>query len=234
MTKDTILQYFKDYAQNHISDNDINKNGKKILRKIQSASESDILLGECPKYFRAYMECNSTGVGTSSFEGSKTRRTVALDYVTDEYLFIDGHEGAGVKGLQIFLLNPGETVRYYLKESIKDVAKNYGLNLHLQQFGDLNILFQSHRLNRYNVKITEGPFSCQIQPIFLSLINKDKPILIGYVYTKSGNECIIVDFNDINSAKKTSVFSLWMLLGFVFPPIFIIALIVIIYRLAPE
>lgn len=233
MTKSAILQYLRQHAQKRLrSGDDISKKEKKIFSYIESASAEDIVLGEYPNYFCAYMECNSTGVGTSSFGNSTTQHTVALDYTTDQYLFIDGHEGAAVKGLEYLVLRPGETADYYKKSYIKDLAESYGYNLHLQRFRDLNILLNSHRLNRYAARITKGPTTLPICPIYLAVSNSSKPILVGYKYTENGNDYIIPDFDDIDTSKKRrSCFSPWMLLGLIFPPILIIAFFVVIYRL---
>ena len=236
MTKSSILQYLKQYVRKELqTGNYIDKKAEKIFTIIESAAEEDIILGDCPNYFCAYMECNSTGVGTSYFEGTTTQRTVALDYTTDQYLFIDGHEGAAVKGLEIFYLKEGETINYYRKDSIRDLADMYGSDLHIQNFRDLNFLIKSHRLNRYTVKVTKGPFSYPIHPIFLASINKEHPTLVGYVYTIDETDYIIVDFKDVEvERKKRSWFSPWMLLGFFFPPLFIVALFVIFYRISKQ
>lgn len=233
MTKLATLQYLKQHIQKRLqSSDDITREERKIFSSIESASAEDIIFGEYPSFFCAYMECNSTGVGTSHFGNTTTQNTVALDYTTDQYLFIDGHEGAAIKGLEYFVLKPGETANYYKKSSIKDLAEAYGFELHLQRFRDLNISLTSHRLNRCNVKITRDPTSLPIRPIFLATPKSNKPILVGYGYIENSEDYIIVDFNDVNTSKNSrSCFSPWMLLGFLFPPLLVIALIVIIYRL---
>ena len=149
------------------------------------------------KYFRAVIDCNSTGVGESSFEGTKTQRTVALDYTTQEHLYIDGHIGAGEKGLSIFVLKPGETTLYHSKDDIVKVAKRQGYELHLQNFRDLNFRLTDHRLNRYNVRVTKGPVSYPIRPILARYNDKGDMCTIGYLYEQDGVEYIIVKQNDI-------------------------------------
>lgn len=232
MTKTLILQYFQNYAQTHQNDEGVSKNLGALYSEILKATEKDILLGECPSYFCAYMKCNSTGVATSMYKGTETQRTVALDYITDEYVFIDGHEGAGRNGIGVFVLKPGdEPVICYSKDSMEKLAEKYGFELHIQQFKDLNFLYKSHRLNRYNAVVTKGPVKLPIRPVFLSILTAEQPICIGYVYEKDNKEYFIVDFQDVDKPKKkNTVFSWWMLLGFVFPPIFLVALPVIIFR----
>lgn len=232
ITKSIILQYFQNYAQNHQSDECVSKNLSTLYLDILKATEKDILLGECPSCFRAYMKCNSTGVATCVYGGTETRRTVALDYVTDEYVFIDGHEGAGAKGLGLFILKQDDApIECYTKNQMEKLAEKYGLKLHTQQFRDLNFYIKSHRLNRYNAVITEGPITFPIRPVFLSTITVEQPILLGYVYEMDDKEYFIVDFQDIDKPKKKkTVFSWWMLLGIIFPPVFLVALPVIIFR----
>lgn len=236
MEKVTVLRHLKQHIQESLkANNNVSNKIIKLYAELKNVSEEDIFFGDYPKYFYAYMTCNSTGVATSYFEGSKTQRTVALDYCTDQYLFADGHEGAAKKGLEIFHLKQGETVSFYKKSDAEKIAKDYGAKLHIQQFRDLNMSFSSHRLNRYNINIINSPFSYPICPIFVSLIGKEQPILVGYVYRKDEIEYIIIDFKDSSQApKKHSCCSPWMLLGFIFPPIFIVAIIVIIYRMVSD
>lgn len=232
MEKSVILQRLRQHLQEEQEKGKaISKRRAKLYACLKDAVEEDIGLGDCPRYFYAYMICNSTGVGTSSFKGSETQRTVALDYTTDTYLFIDGHEGAAVKGLQLFHLKSGETVRYYRKDEMEKQAERYGLNLHLQQLRDLNFTFSDHRLNRYTANITQAPFSYPIRPVFVSIMGEERPILIGYVYENKGGEHFLIDIEDPRDvAKKPAGCSPWMFLGFLFPPLLIIALIVIINR----
>ena len=96
--------------------NNADKKTQKKITALQRVREETLIIGDQPKYFCARMECNSTGDGESSYEGTKTKRTVALDYVTDEYLFIDGNEHAAKKGLELFHLKPGETINYFRKD----------------------------------------------------------------------------------------------------------------------
>lgn len=184
-----------------------------------------ISLGSTPSFFFARLVCNSTGVGTSSFGDTETQRTVALDYTTDELLFIDGHIGAGAKGLSLFYLKPGETVNYYdLKESHRP-ATAYGYKLHEQSFHDLNFQLKDHRLNRHEVKLTRGPFRLPIRPIFATLPEDGKKITIGYLYENDGQEHIIIEPDAPEMEKDKSGCAPWMFLGFIFPPILIVAAI---------
>ncbi len=203
-----------------------------ILSKIDSDA---ISFGEEPSYFFANMECNSTAVGESRFNGTETRRTVALDYITDEYLFIDGHVPTGEKGLSLFYLKPNQRINYYRKADIVKVAKEYGFQLHLQNFRDLNFTLYDHRLNRYKVNVTDGPIKYPIRPIFAKISEKDDVIAIGYVYEKNGKEHIIIEPEDPNVVLKgESGCAPWMLLGLVFPPIWIVALFVWLVKAKKE
>lgn len=236
MTKAYVLQQLKQLVKQKLQSGDIvDKKTEKVYSGIMTASEDDLLFGDCPSSFRAYAVCNSTGVGTSSYEGTKTQRTVALDYTTDEYLFVDGHEGAALKALEIFYLEPGETTNYYHKDKLKDVITNYGLQLHLQQFRDLNFTLSSHRLNRYTVKITEETITYPIRPLYLAVEGSKEPVLVGYAYVKDETRYVILDPKEVNLFhNKKSCFSPWMLLGFLFPPLLIIALGVGLYRIATQ
>ena len=205
---------------------------------LKGIKAEDIAIGEEPEYFYAYMECNSTGVGESSFGGTTTQRTVALDYKTDEFLFIDGHVSAGQKGLEIFLLKPGETINFYKKDDIVKVAKTHGFNLHMQYFRDLNFRLTDHRLNRYTVKVTHGPTTYPIRPILAKYNDKGNMCTIGYLYEKDGMEYIIIEPADIDSDKdaffKKTGCAPWMFLGFLFPPIFLVAIFVMLVKYYKE
>ncbi len=232
MNKYDVLSFLNERIQREL-DNDygISKQRRNYLNMLEAVTEDDISFGDCPNYFHAYLKCNSTGVGTSSFEGSKTQRTVSMDYNTDEYLFIDGHESTAVKGLEIFYLKPDEVVNYYSKKDMKKIANSYGIKLHHQQFSDLNITLNNHRVNRYTANITKGPFSYPIRPIFVSVFDVEQPILVGYVYEKEEEEYIIIELEESRlKGKNKSGCSPWMLLGIIFPPILIIAIIVMLYR----
>ncbi len=192
MNNQEILTHLQNYIRQEEEKNG-SKKPSKLLEALKSVSEEGITLGEAPKYFCAYMECNSTGVGVSSFEGTQTQRTVARDYITDEHLFIDGHVGAGAKGLSIFYCKEGQVVHYYQKSDMIKVAKETGFKLHLQHFSDLNIRMRDHRLNRYTAKITKGPFSYPIRPILAVISEKGDQMTIGYLYEKDGCEYIIIE-----------------------------------------
>ncbi len=236
MNKLEILKHLKLKISNKLEGEDkVSKSKKKLYNELLNASENDISFRDCPTYFFAYMQCNSTGVGTSSFEGSTTQRTVALDYSTDQYLFFDGHQGAAQQGLEIFFLKQGETIQFYNKKQMEELATNYGYRLHLQQFRDLNFFLKSHRLNRYTAKITQGPFSYPIRPVFVAVISNEKPVFIGYLFEKDGHEYIIIDLdNTWESNEKKSGCSPWMFLGFLFPPVLVVAIIVMLYRILKE
>lgn len=210
----------------------------KLQDYLKDITEEDIIIGEDVKYYNAYIECNSTGVGESSFEGTKTQRTVALDYVTKEYLFVDGHIGAGEKGLSIFVLKSGETTQYYSTNDIVKIAKRHGFELHSQKFRDLNFILTDHRLNRHKVHITKGPKSYPIRPILARYNDKGDICTIGYLYEKDGLEYIIIEPAEIVSDEKNFLKKIgcspWMLLGIGFPPLLIVAIIVMLVKYYKE
>ncbi len=211
--------------------------GAQYLSMLSSITEEDLSFGEPPTYFYAYMTCNSTGVGRSSFQGTETQRTVALDYDTDEYLFIDGHVGAGEKGLSLFYLKPGQVIHFYKSSDIPRVAKEFGFQLHLQSFRDLNFTMHDHRLNRHTVNVTREPFTCPIRPIFATTDQKRERFTIGYLYEMDGKEKLIIEPEDPKAANKSESAtgcSPWMLLSFLFPPLILVAGIVWIARVQKE
>lgn len=232
MSKLNVLNYLNECIEKELENEDISKQRRQFLYALKNVTVDDITFGDTPSYFCAYLTCNSTGVGTSSFGSSTTQRTVSMDYTTDELLFIDGHEGTAVKGLEIFYLNPGEVINYHKKSDMKKVANSYGVKLHSQQFHDLNISLNDHRVNRYKANITKSPFSYPIRPIFVAMFEVEQPILVGYIYELEGQEYIIIELKEEQMREKSSsIFSPWMLLGLIFPPILIAAIIVIIYRI---
>lgn len=238
MEKKEILMHLRSFIESKKGTaTETDKKAIRTLTALEEVTEEDITVGDEPKYFNAYIECNSTGVGESSFGGTQTRRTVALDYTTDTHLFVDGHMGAAQKGLSLFVLKPGQTTAYYSKEDIVKVAKTHGYNLHAQKFRDLNFIITDHRLNRYDIKVTKGPTSYPIRPIIATVNDKGDTCTIGYLYEKDGAEYIIIEPDDISAAKASSNSfgcAPWMFLGFVFPPIFFVALIVMFAKFQKE
>lgn len=229
MEKSEIIRHLKDY----LSKQTLQTASKKDLsfwESLRSVDEETILFGDPPTYFFAQVECNSTGVGESSFEGTKTRRTIARDYTTDEHLFVDGHVGAGEKGLSLFFLKEGQTINYYPKSDIVKVAKEYGFQLHLQYFKDLNFRLTDHRLNRHTINITRKPFSYPIRPIFAVVSEKGDKATIGYVYEMDGVEYIIIEPQNPSAIQKENPLGLkpWMLLSFLFPPLLIVVAFVML------
>ncbi len=228
MEKTQIISQLREFIKaNRKKESD--KKRKRLLALLENVTSNAISVGNAPNLFWAYMECNSTGVGTSTFKGTETQRTVARDYVTDEYLFIDGHTGAGVKALQLFFLKPNQTIHYYNKNDVTSIAKQYGFRLHLQYFNDLNFNLSDHRLNRHTVHVTRGPITYPVRPIIATVSKKGDKMTIGYVYEKDGVEHVMIEPDDsLNGGDKAkeSGCAPWMFLGFLFPPIFLVAIFV--------
>ena len=223
------------HLQKHLETNaQTNTKTKNLTSRLKDITEEDIILGDDVKYYNAYIECNSTGVGESSFGGTKTKRTVSLDYTTREHLFVDGHIGAGEKGLSLFVLNPRESSQYYSTNDIVKIAKRRGFELHSQKFRDLNFRLTDHRLNRYNIHITNGPITYPIKPILARYNDKGDICTIGYLYEKDGLEHIIIEPSEMVSDEKNFFkkigFAPWMLFGIVFPPLLIVAIFVILVK----
>ena len=234
MEKSVALSFLKEYIKDKEKE-EKNKKTERLLSALKNVTEEGISFGEQPKYFFAFLTCNSTGVGKSSFQGTENQRTVARDYQTEVSLFIDGHEGAGKKGLELFHLKPGQTINYYHKKDIERFAKETGFQLHLQYFRDLNYTLYDHRLNRHKVNVIKGPFSYPIRPIYAVISKDGDKITVGYFYEKDGEEYIIIEPEELKK-KGSGLYGLspWMLLGFVFPPIFIVALFVILINIKKE
>ncbi len=230
MDKKIILEKLQTFIQSKQTD----KKMAKLLSKLSLVTEDTIEIGEQPQYYIASMTCNSTGVGVSSFQGSETQRTVALDYVTDSYLFVDGHIGAAEKGLSLFYLKPGQTINYYQKSDTVKLAKEYGFQLHLEYFRDLNFTLRDHRVNRYKVNIIKGPFTYAIRPILSKVSEKEAPFTIGYVYTMNGKEHILIEPNLSEKGSEDLSFLPWLLLGLIFPPVLIIGIFVLFVKAKKE
>ncbi len=225
----TVLRHLHEFIRANEASG-ASKNNSRLFNELKTISPEDIYFGDAPQYFVAYINCNSTGVGESTYGNTKSQRTVARDYVTDEYLFIDGHLGAGKKGLELFYLKQGEIINFYSKDDIVKTAKEYGFNLHLQYFRDLNYSLTDHRLNRYNVNVTKGPFTYPVRPIFATT-SKSKQVLIGYTYQANGTEYIIIEperSKKVSELKEKTGCAPWMFFGFVFPPILLAAAFVLI------
>ena len=232
MEKSEILKHLKNYIESKTA----SKNQKAIdplVSKLTSITEEAISIGNAPKYFFAYLECNSTGVGTSTFKGTETQRTVARDYIVNEHLFIDGDIETGKKGLSMFYLKPGQTINYCSKDNIEKLAKEEGFKIHLQYFRDLNFTLEDHRLNRHKVHITKEPFSFPIRPIIATVSTDGDKLTIGFVYEKDGKEHIIIEPIEEKPKPKFGC-APWMFLGFIFPPILIVAVIVLLAKYKKE
>ncbi len=225
MEKTTVLQHLKRHVETELiprSKND--KQQKKLVSKLKSLTEADLSFGPLPKYSYGYLECNSTGVGRSTFGNTETQRTVSRDYVTDEVLFIDGHEETCKKGLELLLLKQGEQVNYFKKSEMKKVANRYGLLIHGQYFRDLNFSVHDHRVNRYVFHQTKQDFSAPIRAIFMRNEKDDKKITLGYVYEKDETEHVLIDI-DHKELDGTGLKNLLIPLGILFPPLGFILLL---------
>lgn len=202
----------------------------KLLDRLEAVGAHDISLGKGPVIFSARLVCNSTGVAVSSFGGTETQHTVARDYETDEYLIIDGHFGAGVTALKLFY--PKLCGMPCLpKAKIEKAAKEYGYQLHYQYFRDLNCMMRDHRLNRYSVDLTSEYTKPPVRPIYAKIEKSDEVLVIGYVYEKNGKENILIE-PDIEafSASKHSFEFIWFILGFIFPPLFLVGLFMMLFK----
>lgn len=234
MEKSQVLRYLKEFVKSK-QESKTQKGTAQDFSALSTLKEEEILFGEPPKYFFAKIICNSTGVGTSYFHGTETQRTIARDYVTDEHLFIDGDVGAGAKGLSLFFLKPNQTINYYKKSDVIKVAKEYGFQLHLQDFRDLNFTMTDHRLNRHKVQITREPFTYPIRPIYGVISEDGDKITLGYVYEAEGNEYIIIEPEDPSNLKKAKKgCAPWMILGLFFPPIWLVAAFVWLVKVEKE
>ncbi len=237
MEKRIILEELKEFIScKQIGE--IDKKTAKFLEILKAVTEEDMFLGEKPTYFFATVTCNSTAVGRSTFKGTESQKTVARDYITDEYLFVDGHSITAKKGAELFLLKEGETINYYKKEDIVKVAKDFGFRLHARDFRDLNFTIYNHRLNRHTVNITKGPFTYPIVPVFASTEVCPDKFVIGYVYEKDGIEYIIIEPEMPKSVSKKSKNTFgcapWMFLGLICPPILAVAAFVMLVKFQKE
>lgn len=220
MEKSTALSHVKKHVKEQLKPKaETDKRINKILPVLEGLKEEDLSFGPLPKYFCGYLECNSTGVGRSTFGNTETQRTVARDYVTDECLFIDGHEGTCKKGLELLLLKEGQQVNYYKKSEMKKVANKYGVLIHSQYFRDLNFSVSDHRVNRYTFHQTKEEFSAPIRAIFMKDKEEDKKIKLGYVYEKDGQEYVLVEIDHNQIGIKKRLNGLLILLGIMFPPL---------------
>ena len=130
----------------------------------------------------------------------------------------------------------GQSIRYYSKNEIVKLAKETGYQLHLQYFSDLNYYLHDHRLNRYSVNVTEGPFTYPIRPIIASVSEDGDKFTLGYIYEKDGQERILIEPDEeaalTDESRKGC--SGWKLLGFLFPPILLIQFLVKFFKAEQE
>ncbi len=225
MEKSEILRHLREFLSSQKEDT-LDKKTIAFYATLRTVGENQISFGEQPRYFYARIECNSTGVGESSFEGTKTQRTVAKDFITDEMLFIDGHEGAASKGISLFLAKEGQIVYYKKKSAIETIADLEGRARHRQDFSDLNMRMTDHRVNRYTTHLTRKPFTYPIRPVFAKLSEKEEDTAtLGYVYEMNDAEYIIVEPQAPAKPLNKAKLALWIALGIICPPILIAGLI---------
>ena len=193
MDNANILTELNKYVDTLQKSNPTDKKIKRQIATLSAIKAEDITLGSPPNYFFARIECNSTAVGSNYYNGTETRRTVAKDYITPEYLFIDGHEETGKKGLELFYLKQGQTINFHLKKNILKIANSYGLRLHMRDFSDLNFTLSSHHINRHKVNITKDPFSFPIRPIYIQIADSENKFVLGYTYEIDEKKHILIE-----------------------------------------
>lgn len=200
MTKE-VLRHLGNYIESERK-----KGNKNSFSTLENITAEDISFGEEPIYYFAYIQGNATGEGSSYYQGTETHRTVNMDFTTDEYLFIKGHEGAARQGLSLYYLKENQTIPYHKESEIKDLAYFRGFDVIRQNLTDLNFSGPGpYRVNRSKVMVTKGPFKYPIKPIFATVSKKGKQITLGYIYEMNEETYILIEPSggNIEVSKKT-------------------------------
>lgn len=224
--KQEVLKQLNQYIQN------ARAKGDKTypLSTLEKICAEDIRFGDEAVCYNARIHGNATGSGTSYFKGTETCRTVNMDFTTPEYLFIRGHEKAGVYALQLYCTEDGKTLNteYYKESDMNVLEYSCGYNAIRQNLTDLNFSTpNSFRVNRSKVLVTNGPFKYPIRPIFATVSKKGREITLGYVYEKNGRMNVFIEPESIEEDKKgCGCGSIFATISFIISALIIIGILI--------
>ncbi len=170
---------------------------EKMINTLSSITENQLTIKKSV-LFRACMICNSTAVG----EGSNVQRTVARDYITDEYWFVEGDCRAAKKAFSMFPDQFDPNIHFYRETDMERVAEYYGFReIHAPYFRSLNMraYAHNHHLNSIDWKEIGDPIFLPVRAITIPISRKCQDFLIGFICEKDGEEHILIEPDDLKS-----------------------------------
>lgn len=175
------------------------KKNKKLAEIIENLKPEDITFGKQPTLIKGCVYGNATGFGDKYFGDTVSRRTVNMDYNTNEMLFISDSNLADNDTCYAavdFILTKFSSA-LYTKNDIKYLAEKEGKSACWGELSDLGYLMKmkDFRLNRYYIRYITDPFTVPIWPIYADINNgkKTKQLKIGYWYNKNNSDYIYLD-----------------------------------------
>jgi len=180
-------------------DNWLDKAKKKnpnFASTIENLSAEKIHFGKQPTFVRGYVSGNSTASGESTYGDTTTRRTISMDFTTDEKLFISYSNKADDTTCQAaadYVLKGFTNRDIYHQSDARSIAEKHGKNVCNRSLLDLNFFMKDYRLNRYDLHLTTNPFTVPIWPIYADITDENGKAYqkwIGYWYTKNNEDFI--------------------------------------------
>ena len=178
---------------------------------IHSISAQDIHIKRGPVFMQGVVEGNATATGEKTYGDTTSRRTVSIDFSTEEYLFIGNNNTAPIdvckRASKMYM---GSSNAVYKQCEAETLAEKYGKKICRRNLNDLDFSMKEYRLNRYKLVETFKDYEVDYHPVYAHLKmrgGKEEDYLIGYCYRKNGQEYIDIDFNVPLTAKQK--FIIW-------------------------
>lgn len=197
ITKSKIISNLKSYINSDGWLEKARKRNPEFSEKIENASEDSISFGHAPTFVIGYVTGNSTASGENTFGDTTTRRTISMDFDTEDHLFISSKNVAekSICKVAAKTLYKGWTL-HAIAESYM-IAEKRGRAVCSQSLSDLNFIMKDYRLNRYNFIPLEDDFTPEFWPMYFNYKIEEKAysIPIGYCYSKGNNDYIDININ---------------------------------------
>ncbi len=159
---------------------------------IEHLGENDIYFGNAPTFIRGAVEGASTASGEKRFEDTHSQRTISIDFVTNERMFIADSNAADISVCRAAVKQIcGHSDVIYKKCEARSIAFDYGKSKCARDLYDLDYNMKEYRLNRYKFVATGGEWSPEFFPIYTNLKDgngKVHTLHLGYCYNVDGTD----------------------------------------------
>lgn len=225
ITKSKVITNLKSFINSNGWLEKAKKRNPLFSEKIENASEDSISFGYAPTLASGYVTGNSTASGESTYGDTTTRRTISMDFDTEEHLFISSKNLAEkhVCKAAAKTFFSGWTLHTIAESDM--IAEKRGRAVCSQSLSDLNFTMKEYRLNRYSFIPTADDLTLEFWPMYFNYKIEDKEysIPIGYCYSKDNKDYIDINVN-IPLTKKQQL----IIIGAAIAIIAIVALILLI------